>query len=60
MTAVETLKKDVASIDALKDKLSGVTADVKSLRDEVVKLSQEAERNRSTDLERKASHDFRV
>jgi chromosome segregation ATPase len=60
VAAVEAMKKDVAAIDILKDKVTTAAADVKALRDEVVKVSQETERNRSADIERKASQDVQL
>jgi len=58
IAAVESVRKDVAGIDVLKDKLANTSADMKALRDEVAKIHQEADRSRSTDLERKASQDL--
>jgi chromosome segregation ATPase len=57
LTAVESLKKDVAGIEVLKDKLASTMADVKAMRDDVGKLQSQGERNRSGELERKASQD---
>lgn len=57
VAAVETVKKDVAGIDALKEKLTAATADLKAFRDEVQKLQQELEKNKASDLERKAFRD---
>ncbi len=58
LAAVESLKKDVAGIDVLKDKFATTTSDVKAMRDDIGKLQQEVERNRSADLERKSSQDL--
>jgi chromosome segregation ATPase len=58
LAAVESLKKDVAGIEVLKDKLATTTSDVKAMRDDIAKLQQEVERNRSADLERKSSQDL--
>src|SRR5262245_22059293 len=55
--ALEPLKKDVAGIDLLKERLTVAAADLKTTRDDVVKLQQEAERNKSGDLERKTARD---
>jgi chromosome segregation ATPase len=57
MTAVEGLKKDVAGIDGLKEKLSGLTSDLKTARDEVMKLGEELEKNKASDLERMTFRD---
>jgi len=58
LAAVESLKKDVAGIDVLKDKLATTTSDVKAMRDDIAKLQQEVERNRSAELERKSSQEI--
>lgn len=60
LTAVESLKKDVDGIEILKDKVASVVADIKSVHDEIGKLQQSTERNRSTELERKASQDLQL
>jgi chromosome segregation ATPase len=57
MAAIEGLKKDVAAIDSLKEKLATLTADLKLTRDEIQKAQQELEKNKASDLERKATHD---
>ena len=54
---LETLKKDVAALDALKEKLTATNADLKAIREEIGKASQEVEKNKSADLERKAFRD---
>jgi chromosome segregation ATPase len=54
IAAAEELKKDVAGIEVLKEKLTGVTSDFKAMRDDIGKLQQEADKNRSGDLERKS------
>jgi chromosome segregation ATPase len=58
LTAIEAVKKDVAGLDAIKEKIATAAADLKALRDQIGKLQQEAERARSTDLERKASQEL--
>jgi hypothetical protein len=57
IAALEVVKKDVAGIDLLKERLAAVAVDLKTHRDEVVKLHQEVERNRAADVERKTSRD---
>jgi chromosome segregation ATPase len=54
---LETIKKDVAGLDALKERLIAATADLKAVRDEVMKLSGDVERNKASDLERKTTRD---
>lgn len=55
--AVEGLKKEVAGVELLKERLATVTADLKTARDDVQKLQQELEKNKTADLERKAARD---
>lgn len=57
IVAVEGLKKDVAMIDLIKEKLTTATGDLKLARDELQKLQQEVDRNKTADQERKASRD---
>lgn len=57
VAALESLKKDVAALEALKEKVTTATADLKVLRDELGKVSGEVERNKTSDLERKAVRD---
>ncbi len=58
LTAMESVKKEVDGIEVLKEKLAGVTADIKSVRDEAAKLQQSSERSRSNELERKVNQDL--
>lgn len=57
VSLLEALRKEVAGLDAVKEKLSTATADLKSFRDELQKVQQELERNKSGDQERKAFRD---
>jgi hypothetical protein len=57
VSALEAVRKDLAGLDSLKEKLATTTADLKSFRDEVTKLSTEVERNRASDNERKSNRD---
>lgn len=54
---LETLKKDVATLETLKEKLVGLAADAKSFRDEHQKLRQDVDKNQAADAERKAYRD---
>ena len=54
---LEALRKEVAGLDAVKEKLAAATADLKAFRDDVQKVQQELERNKSGDHERKAFRD---
>src|SRR5205085_783230 len=47
----------IAGLDAIKEKLTALSADVKSARDELAKVQQELERNKTYDLERKGLRD---
>lgn len=57
LTALETLKKEVAVLEVLRERLTTVTAENKMLRDDMVKLQQEIERNKAADQERKKLRD---
>ena len=54
---LDGLKKDIAALDTLKEKLTTAAADLKGLRDEVQKVTAEVDRNKISDLERKANRD---
>jgi chromosome segregation ATPase len=58
LTAVETLKRDVAGIDVVKEKLLSATTDIKALRDDISKVQMDVERSRSSELERKSSQEI--
>lgn len=55
--ACEILKKDVAAIESLKEKLAALAADEKACHDDLSKVKQEVERNKTYDLERKQFRD---
>jgi len=57
VSGIDGVKKDVAGLDALKEKVTTTAVELKSMRDEVVKLTQEQDRNRTSDMERKTSRD---
>jgi hypothetical protein len=57
VAALESVKKDIAGLDVLKEKLATVTADLKAVRDDLMKVSVEVDRNKASDLERKSSRD---
>jgi DNA repair exonuclease SbcCD ATPase subunit len=57
VSALEAVKKDFAGLDALKEKLTTTATDLKAVRDEVMKLSGDVERNKAGDLERKTARD---
>jgi hypothetical protein len=57
VAALEAIRKDVAGLDSLKEKLASATVDMKSLRDDINKISAAVEKNRSFDLERKTFRD---
>jgi len=58
--ALEAVKKDIAGLDTLKEKLMTAAADLKSLRDDLSKVSNEIDRNKTSDLERKAFRDLQA
>ena len=53
----DTLKKDVAALDTLKDKLTALAADMKLTRDDIVRMRGELDRNEVHDNDRKESRD---
>jgi DNA repair exonuclease SbcCD ATPase subunit len=57
VAVLEALKKDVAALEALKEKVATATADLKAAREDIGKLSADVERNKTSDLERKAFRD---
>jgi chromosome segregation ATPase len=57
VAAVEAVKKDLASLEVVKEKLAAATADLAKVREELAKATQELERNKASDLERKQSRD---
>lgn len=60
VVGLEGIKKDVAGLDTLKEKVATVTADLKSLRDDLNKVSSDVDRNKTSDLERKAFRDLQA
>jgi chromosome segregation ATPase len=57
VAGLEGVKKDIAGLDTLKEKLATTAADLKTTRDELAKVSGDVERNKTSDLERKAFRD---
>lgn len=57
VATLEALRKEVAGLDSLKEKVVTAAADLKLVRDDVLKITQEQDRNRAADLERKSSRD---
>lgn len=55
--ATDSLKKDVAALDAVKEKLANLATDLKATRDDLQKLTASVDRNQAYDLERKALRD---
>ncbi len=56
-TTTDALKKDVAALDVLKEKLATVVAELKTTREDLQKLTASVDRNQAYDLERKAHRD---
>ena len=54
---LEAIRKDVAGLDALKEKVTAAATELKTMRDAVLKLTGDIERNKVSDLERKAFRD---
>lgn len=57
VAALEGVKKEVAGLDAIKEKVAATAVELKALRDELTKVSGDVERNKASDLERKAFRD---
>jgi chromosome segregation ATPase len=57
VAALEGVKKEIAGLDALKEKVTTLTVELKSAREELAKVSGDVERNKTSDLERKAFRD---
>jgi hypothetical protein len=57
---LETLRKDLGGLDTLKDKMATAAADLKAFRDDLQKVQQEVERNKSGDQERKTFRDMQA
>jgi chromosome segregation ATPase len=51
--ALETVRKDLASVEILKSKVNTTTTDLKLATDELQKVRQEVEKNHAADLERR-------
>jgi DNA repair exonuclease SbcCD ATPase subunit len=60
VASLEGVKKDIAALEVVKEKLASAAADLKTVRDELMKVQQELERNKASDLERKASRDLQA
>ncbi len=54
---VEALKKDVAAMEVLKEKLTGASADAKAAKDDLAKLRQDVDKNQAYDIERRDRRD---
>lgn len=57
MAGVESVRKDLAVIEALKERLTTLAADAKVYRDEYQKLRQDVDKNQAADQERKTRRD---
>lgn len=56
-TAVEAVKKEVATLESIKDRLTTLAADLKSNRDDLLKIRTEVDKNQAYDMERKERRD---
>jgi chromosome segregation ATPase len=59
-TATDSMRKDLATLEVLKEKVAALTAELKTARDDVTKVSGEVERNKTSDLERKSIRDLQA
>ena len=53
----DAVRKDVAALEAMKEKVAGLCADLKASRDETMKLRGDVDRNQAADMERKLHRD---
>lgn len=51
--ALDALKKDAAGLDAVKERLLAVSADLKSAKDDLIKVRTDADKNQAADNERR-------
>ena len=59
-SGVEAVKRETAGLDAMKEKLTTATADLRAFRDDMQKVQQEVERNKTGDQERKTFRDVQM
>lgn len=59
-TTTDSMRKDLAALEVLKERVAALTADLKTARDDVTKVSGEVERNKTSDLERKTLRDVQA
>lgn len=57
VTDTDSVRKDVAALEAVKERVAGLVVDLKSGRDDAMKLRGEVDRNQAADMERKLSRD---
>jgi uncharacterized protein (DUF3084 family) len=60
LTAVDSLKKDLAGVEVLKERVAGVTTDSKAVKDDLMKLRQDVDKNQAHDLERRDRRDSQM
>jgi DNA repair exonuclease SbcCD ATPase subunit len=60
VAALEAVRKEIAGLELVRERLTSLTADTKSAREEVAKLHQEVEKNKTYDLERKTFRDMQA
>lgn len=60
VAGLEGVKKEIAGLDTLKEKVATVSAELKAARDDLNKVSGDIERNKTSDLERKAFRDLQA
>ncbi|MBA4063787.1 MAG: hypothetical protein C0501_08755 [Isosphaera sp.] len=57
LAGLEGVRKEVAGLDGLREKVAAAAADLKAVREDLARTTQEQDRNRAADLERKAHRD---
>jgi uncharacterized phage infection (PIP) family protein YhgE len=53
----ESLKKDLAALEVMKERVAGLAQDMKGSRDDILKLRADVDKNQSYDLERRDRRD---
>lgn len=55
--ATESIKKDVAALELVKERMTQTAAEMKAARDDLIKLRQDVDKNQAYDLERRDRRD---
>ncbi len=58
--SIDGMRKDVAAVELLKERLAAVTADLKAARDDAVKVRADVDKNQAADNERRDRRDVQM